>query len=640
MNQHKIITMKKNLILTLVLFLFVQLCFSQSKSTKETVALKPLYEVFTSSTCGPCASQNPYVDAVLHDNPGAYSLIKYQMNWPGTGDIYYTAQGGDRRDYYSVTGVPNMFINGEFNEMYEFSQSDFDNFTGLTTQISLDIEASISLDNLIDITVNLNSLGDYESGLSLHTVVVEKVTTENVGSNGEEEFSHVMMQMFPNGDGETLGELSNGSTHNVSYSYDMNQTNMEQANDLALIVFVQDNSDKSIVQSEMVDVSSDLEDYMVTFEVINSLGAAVEDAQIVMDDYGVRHTDEFGIASYDNVLPGTYNYSITASGVYPVDGTITVDAEDVTEEVTMDVPEYCFYEDFEFELPEDWTVIATSPDFLYWADGHIVFFSQSTGVNPMVLVSPEFDLSEASFLEFDAGDVSGNPTLHFGTLSSPDDLDSFNEMFSCQPNLEFETYTVDFSDYSGDHQYFAFKFEGNQMDWFSVDNVTITCEETTVDYYNVVYNITDQDGTPLEDVIVNFDGSNYFSSDNGVVEIVNVEAGTYDYSVVKSGYLLYENSVTVTENTEIDIELIIDDVYGNNHTNISVYPNPVAKYVNIRNAKGYRLQCWDAKGIVVLQMDIQSDLELIPVSELANGVYTIQLSNGNEMIRERVIKIQ
>ena len=34
------------------------------------------------------------------------------MSWPGSGDPYYTAEGGDRRAYYNVNAVPDFIIDG------------------------------------------------------------------------------------------------------------------------------------------------------------------------------------------------------------------------------------------------------------------------------------------------------------------------------------------------------------------------------------------------------------------------------------------------------------------------------------------------------------------------------------------------
>src|SRR5690606_27058179 len=67
----------------------------------------PLYEKFTSSTCGPCAYYNDVTFNAHYDaHHEEFVSINYQMNWPGAGDPYYTAEGGVRRGYYGVNGVP------------------------------------------------------------------------------------------------------------------------------------------------------------------------------------------------------------------------------------------------------------------------------------------------------------------------------------------------------------------------------------------------------------------------------------------------------------------------------------------------------------------------------------------------------
>ena len=86
---------------------------SFSEGQIETVPLKPLYEMFTSSTCGPCVAANEVLTEVLDANPDEYTLIKYQMDWPGNGDPYYTQEGGVRKSYYGVYFVPDLYINSE-----------------------------------------------------------------------------------------------------------------------------------------------------------------------------------------------------------------------------------------------------------------------------------------------------------------------------------------------------------------------------------------------------------------------------------------------------------------------------------------------------------------------------------------------
>ncbi len=122
--------------------------------------------------------------------------------------------------------------------------------TGLEIIIT---EASMDEDNIITVSADLTSIIHYDEGLTAHIVVVEKLTTGNVGSNGETEFHNVMMKMLPDASGTTLGELTSGVPVTLTESFDMDETNMETIDDLAVIVFVQDDTDKYVVQSEMVD---------------------------------------------------------------------------------------------------------------------------------------------------------------------------------------------------------------------------------------------------------------------------------------------------------------------------------------------------------------------------------------------------
>ena len=225
--------------------------------TTGLVNKKPLYEMFTSSTCPPCVAANEVLDSILLNNPDQFSIIKYQMNWPGAGDPYYTEECGARGNYYGVVSVPDLYINSEQNSppVY-FTQETFDAYHEIETALEIDItEALIDLDNSVSISVNLEPIVDYAQGLKAYIVVTEKLTEDNVGSNGETEFHHVMMKMLPDESGTTLDVLVGGETTTLTETFDMNLTNMETPDDLSVVVFVQDDSDKSIVQSDMADIS-------------------------------------------------------------------------------------------------------------------------------------------------------------------------------------------------------------------------------------------------------------------------------------------------------------------------------------------------------------------------------------------------
>lgn len=219
----------------------------------QTATRLPIYEEFTSSTCSPCASFNsgtftPFITA----HPDEFSLIKYQMNWPGNGDPYYTAEGGTRRTYYGVNAVPDLFIDGASSAMTSsgmaaeltaeagkatfFTIAQTPTYTGTTVTVPITITPYIS--------------GTFK----VYVVVVEKTTTGNVSTNGETSFKHVMMKMLGSANGTSVS-FTAGTDYTNSFVQDMSATNVEEMSDLQAVVFVQENATKEIFQSSFDDIA-------------------------------------------------------------------------------------------------------------------------------------------------------------------------------------------------------------------------------------------------------------------------------------------------------------------------------------------------------------------------------------------------
>lgn len=218
----------------------------------QSVQKKALYEEFTSSTCPPCATFNNdyFNETFLTANEGSYSLIKYQMNWPGAGDPYYTPEGGARKDYYGVSAVPALYCDA--TEGTHFSTTDLQ--TALDNAIAKPAFFEIDANHQIDATwetceVQL-SITPYISGqYTVHTVVIENLTTENATTNGETEFINVMMKMIPDAGGSTVDFIA-GTPSTLDLSGDLSGTNIEEFTDLSVVVFIQKNSTKQVMQSE------------------------------------------------------------------------------------------------------------------------------------------------------------------------------------------------------------------------------------------------------------------------------------------------------------------------------------------------------------------------------------------------------
>jgi hypothetical protein len=209
---------------------------------------KPSFEEFTSSTCGPCATFNTSFNPWTASHADQITLVKYQMNWPGSGDPYYTAEGGVRRNYYGVSYVPWPECNGAYVD-YNISavQAAFDE--AILKPGLAKIATTHTIDGTV-ITVNANILpfADF-TDFRAHIIVFEKVTTGNVSSNGETEFHHVMMKMMPDANG-TVMNLNDREAVVLTETFDLSGTNVEEFDDLSVVVLFQDYASKEIFQSE------------------------------------------------------------------------------------------------------------------------------------------------------------------------------------------------------------------------------------------------------------------------------------------------------------------------------------------------------------------------------------------------------
>jgi hypothetical protein len=291
-------------------------------ATGSTV-FKPLIEKFTSSTCNPCASYNsttfnPYFTAQNQN----FNYIAYQMNWPGNGDPYYTAEGGVRRDYYGVSAITSLWIDG-----VEYSTSN--NQATLTTYVNneatkpayfgLTANRNLSGGNAV---VNYNITPYLTGNFTLHAAVIERLTTNNVSTNGETSFKHVMMKMIPNASG-TVINCTAGTPISGQISASLSGTNIEENSDLEVIVFIQNTTTKEIMQSFKATDALSLEDNSIAkvklypnpatnnirFTNIQEATILITDVtgKVVLQTEGV---DENSIINVSNLNSGIYLVNI------------------------------------------------------------------------------------------------------------------------------------------------------------------------------------------------------------------------------------------------------------------------------------------------------------------------------------------
>ena len=260
-------------------------CIGESPAPEETgsdsgkVALPEstprilMHEMFTGSTCGPCFDADALVVDVLDANPGEYNLISYQVG----SDPYVSSESVSRRMYYlpgeSSYSIPYLHVDGvhqlhpvEYNDDAGYTQADFDEFQSEPSHVQLSVSHMVT-GQTVEFSVEILPLSDVESEkLVLHAAIIEGVTYNNVGTNGQTEFHHVMKKMVPDADGTPLDPLvrEESLTLDLSYTFqgdyssetgfsdpvdhDVEHT-VEEFEDLSVMVWIQEVDSWQIHQS-------------------------------------------------------------------------------------------------------------------------------------------------------------------------------------------------------------------------------------------------------------------------------------------------------------------------------------------------------------------------------------------------------
>ena len=301
----------------------------------STTERTPMIEHFSSSTCPPCVQANVTMNNFCNNNPGAYTYTKYQMNWPGNGDPYYTAEGGVRRDYYGVNSVPMAFLDAE-SLNFGGVQNQFNQHAGNPS--FMDVRGSFTVDgNTISVVADVMPYINVNA--RVYVSVNEKETHGNVGSNGETTFHHVFMKMLPNAQGSTIDFVA-GELQRLEFTQDLSATHVEEMSDLEVAIWVQNHGTKEIFNSHYAYDYSDIHPYPVeNLALVEDEGNMMTaswnaPAQGEPIGYNVYVNDEL-VA--ENTTETTYSFD-AEPGVFYVVGVMALYAEEKTSVKSVAAP--------------------------------------------------------------------------------------------------------------------------------------------------------------------------------------------------------------------------------------------------------------------------------------------------------------
>jgi thiol-disulfide isomerase/thioredoxin len=230
---------------TIVISLLTLLSFISGNSVAGDRMV--LVERFTSSTCPPCASNNPIMDAFLaSQDPERIVGISYHMNWPAPGNdpmfLYNPNDNTLRRNYYSVNSIPQAKMDGFINvdPPYTLSglQSFFDSRKDSLSPVTIIVTETPYGDSVLVRALIYCESPVSNPNVTVHFAVVEKHIHYQFppGTNGETDFYDVMRKMLPTGNGTSIALLP-GQTYILENRYRMDT--LWQASQIRPLVFIQ-----------------------------------------------------------------------------------------------------------------------------------------------------------------------------------------------------------------------------------------------------------------------------------------------------------------------------------------------------------------------------------------------------------------
>lgn len=228
---------------------------NQSTVFLPGVPKKILFEAHTNTSCGPCASQNPALDAFIQSHFDSIVPIKYHTWWPGAGDPMYSInipQQRVRTQYNQISAVPTLTVDGVHTQVSGYTTlsnllNPFNTRRTIASPIAISVTDTRIAGDTIKATISINVVSAIPSNVNykLRINAVERKITYSTppGSNGETIFYDVFRRVYPSTDGMSFNTAPGNYT--IEYKYKKEAAWIDSM--MYTAVFIQDENSHEVI---------------------------------------------------------------------------------------------------------------------------------------------------------------------------------------------------------------------------------------------------------------------------------------------------------------------------------------------------------------------------------------------------------
>lgn len=648
-------------------------------SVKSQAARFVLFEHFTQASCGPCASQNPaFESTIIIPNPAVVSHLAYHTVWPGVDPMntYNPGEVDDRVVYYGVTGVPDVYMNGNQKNAQPggFTQTDVDDQFSMGSPIKISVtEVDNGADR--DVTVNVLTVGVVPAGSYVLYVAIKEDPIDfgtPPGSNGETHFPNVFRRMLPSTGGDPYTAAAIGSTVTFTYNY-LEDAAWNLAN-IEAVAFIQ-----NTVTKEVLNVGTTTDPTInYTIGLISpssTQGTTATISSFNLSSMNTGSISENFIYTLTTDAPGDWSANFTVnSTTFTSTGTVTTAAGatnaivvNITPGTTPFVGTYTLTVSSASTptspvLMKKMYVISNITDLIVNNTGGLGDGSGGNASNWEAV----YTAGLASASEPGTGLTSDIILMELGSTSSLGGVNNiyYNVGWTFPSLTDVEIPNLENFLNAGGNMFIA----GQDMGWEIMDAGSGYGTPTTQGFYtsyihggfsadggtaNTLLKTVTTDlvyGTATDATINNYYGGTYFYPDEltlagGGTKIFGYNTGTkigglrYNNATYKIVYLGVGPEMLNTTNANQVIKIAHDWFYGlitdveadqMFESTFTVYPNPTNGLLTINSTENLsNLQVFDILGNMVSQKILSNGNQTIDISSLSNGNYTLKFTNTN-----------